>query len=68
MLMDVTTNFGGYTPTDFNGRERGPLRVRNALQFSLNVPAVKALALVGEREVWDRAQAFGMEFQSDRPA
>ena len=67
MLMDVTTDFGGYIPTDFNGRERGPLRVRNALQFSLNVPAVKALALVGENEVFDKAQAFGMEFQQDRP-
>ncbi len=67
MLMDVTTDFGGYTPTDFNGRERGPLRVRNALQFSLNIPAVKALALVGETDVFDRAQAFGMEFQRKRP-
>ena len=47
MLMDVTTDFGGYVPTDFNGQERGPLRVRNALQFSLNIPAVKALAMVG---------------------
>jgi membrane peptidoglycan carboxypeptidase len=67
MLMDVTTDFGGYTPTDFNGRERGPLRVRNALQFSLNVPAVKALALVGERDVFDRSEQFGMEFQANRP-
>ena len=67
MLMDVTTNFGGYTPTDFNGRERGPLRVRNALQFSLNVPAVKALGLVGEKDVFRRSQDFGMEFQKKRP-
>ena len=68
MLMDVTTDFGGgYTPTDFNGRERGPLRVRNALQFSLNIPAVKALAIVGEKKVFDKAQEFGMDFQRDRP-
>ena len=67
MLMDVTTDFGGYIPTDFNGRERGPLRVRNALQFSLNIPAVKALGLVGENDVFDKAQDFGMEFQKDRP-
>ena len=67
MLMDVTTDFGGYTPTDFNGWERGPLRVRNALQFSLNVPAVKALGLVGEKRVFDKSQDFGMEFQQDRP-
>ncbi len=68
MLMDVTTDFGGgYAPTDFNGQERGPVRVRNALQFSLNIPAVKALALVGEADVFGRAQDFGMQFQRQRP-
>ncbi|MFV2063985.1 MAG: transglycosylase domain-containing protein [Chloroflexota bacterium] len=68
MLMDVTTDFGGgYTPTDFSGRERGPLRVRSALQFSLNIPAVKALGIVGEKNVFDKAQEFGMEFQRRRP-
>jgi len=68
MLMDVTTDFGGgYVPTDFNGRERGPVRVRNALQFSLNIPAVKALALTGEQDVWERAQDFGMDFARNRP-
>jgi len=67
MLMDVTTNFGGYTPTDFSGYERGPLRVRDALQLSLNVPAVKALSLVGEGKVFRKAQAFGMEFQKQTP-
>ena len=64
MLMDVTTDFGGYTPTDFNGRERGPLRVRNALQFSLNVPAVKALSLVGENGRLRKSEEFGMDFQT----
>ena len=67
MFMDVTTDFGGYTPTDFTAYERGPLRLRNALQFSLNVPAVKALAIVGEKKVFDKAQEFGMDFQRDRP-
>ena len=68
MLMDVTTDFGGgYTPTDFNGRERGPVRVRNALQFSLNIPAVKALAMVGENDVFERSQEFGMDFQAVGP-
>jgi membrane peptidoglycan carboxypeptidase len=68
MLMDVTTDFGGgYAPTDFNGQERGPVRVRNALQFSLNIPAVKSLGIVGEGDVFERAQAFGMDFQRRRP-
>ncbi|HEY7969397.1 MAG TPA: transglycosylase domain-containing protein, partial [Candidatus Limnocylindrales bacterium] len=43
MFMDTSTNFGGgYTPADADRLERGPVRVRNALQFSLNIPAVKA--------------------------
>ncbi len=42
MLMDVSTNFGGgYVPSDADDLERGPVRVRQALQFSLNIPAVK---------------------------
>ena len=44
MLMDVVTDFGGgYTPTDADNLERGPVRVRDALRFSLNIPAVKAV-------------------------
>jgi len=65
MFMDVTTNFGGYTPTDFTAYERGPLRLRDALQLSLNVPAVKALSLVGENRVYKKAKAFGMDFQQN---
>ena len=65
--FDVTTDFGDYTPTDFSNLERGPVRVRNALQFSLNIPAVKALAMVGESDVFQRAQDFGMDFQRRRP-
>ena len=46
MLMDVGTDFGGgYTPNDADHLERGPVRVRNALQFSLNIPAVKTMAI-----------------------
>ena len=41
MFMDVTTTFddsGGYTPKDYDLLERGPLRMRAALQWSLNIP------------------------------
>lgn len=64
MFMDVTTDFGGgYTPTDADGLERGPLRVREALQFSLNIPAVKAVAVSRPEHVFDMATRFGMRFQ-----
>ncbi len=68
MLMDVTTNFGGnYIPTDADNRERGPVRVRNALQFSLNIPAVKALAYNQVGHVFEMAKQFGMRFQTTTP-
>jgi membrane peptidoglycan carboxypeptidase len=68
MFMDVTTDFGGgYVPTDADHLERGPLRVRQALQFSLNIPAVKALAINREDHVFDMATQFGMDFQKDKP-
>ena len=64
MFMDVVTNFGGgYTPTDADNLERGPVRVRNALQFSLNIPAVKALAVIGNDPVKAKAEAMGVTFR-----
>ena len=46
MFMDVGTDFGGgFTPNDADNLERGPVRMRNALQFSLNIPSVKAMAI-----------------------
>ena len=66
MLMDVGTDFGGgYTPSDADNRERGPVRVRTALQFSLNIPSVKAMALNSPDHVFARAKDFGMTFQRE---
>ena len=67
MLMDVSTDFGGgYTPNDADLLERGPVRVRNALQFSLNIPSVKAMAINRPDHVFAKARDFGMTFQTDR--
>ena len=69
MLMDSATDFGGaYTPNDADRLERGPVRVRNALQFSLNIPAVKAMAINGPDHVFSKAKDFGMVFQGPRTA
>jgi penicillin-binding protein 1A len=70
MFMDVTTTFdnsSGYTPKDYDLLERGPLRMRSALQWSLNIPAVKALVINGIDNVFASAQKFGMTFQQDHP-
>ncbi len=71
MFMDVTTTFdnsGGYTPKDWDLLERGPVRMRTALQWSMNIPAVKALVLNGVSDVFLAAQNFGMTFQNDTPS
>ncbi len=66
MLMDSATDFGGgYTPGDADHLERGPVRVRNALQFSLNIPSVKTTAINGVEHVFDKAKDFGMTFQTE---
>ena len=54
---------GDYSPSDADNLERGPVRVRNALQFSLNIPAVKAMGINGPDRVFAKAKDFGMNFQ-----
>ena len=46
-IEDVPTAFGDWLPQNFDGAFRGTLRVREALQLSRNVPAVKLAAAVG---------------------
>ncbi len=66
MFMDVSTNFGGgWTPTDADHLERGPLRLREAIQVSLNIPAIKAAVRIGPDRVFERAQDLGIQWQSD---
>ncbi len=66
MFMDVGTDFGGgYTPNDADNLERGPVRLRDALQFSLNIPSVKAMAVNTPDHVFARAKDFGMTFQRE---
>jgi membrane peptidoglycan carboxypeptidase len=65
MLMDVTTNFGGgFIPTQADKLERGPVRLREALQFSLNIPAIKATIMSGLDHVFDRTKDFGLSYPS----
>jgi len=65
MFMDVVTDFGrGYTPTQADKLERGPVRLRSALQFSLNIPAIKATMIQGLDHTFERSKDFGLVFPS----
>lgn len=66
LFMDVATNFGGgYTPHDADNYERGPVRMREALQYSLNIPAVKAASINGVDHLMQRAEDFGLSFPAN---
>ena len=65
MFMDVVTNFGGgYAPADADLTERGPVRMREAIELSLNIPAIKAAILEGPDKVFNFAKQMGIVWQS----
>src|SRR4051794_5458709 len=63
VLLDITTDFSkNWTPRDADQLDRGPVLVRKALQYSLNVVAIRALQRVGNQAVADHAAKFGIRF------
>ncbi|HEX7543115.1 MAG TPA: penicillin-binding transpeptidase domain-containing protein, partial [Patescibacteria group bacterium] len=65
VIMDVKTTFpnqGGqdYTPVNYDGKFRGPVQIRFALGNSINVPAVKSLAVVGLKDFLTKLNDLGM--------
>jgi len=62
VLPDIPTDFGGsevYTPANFNDQFNGPVRLRQALASSLNVPAVYLLRRIGVGPFTDRLLSAG---------
>jgi len=65
MIMDVTTEFPNlpgapYVPKNYDGKEHGPVLVRQALACSYNIPAVKTLQFVGVPAMIEMAQRLGV--------
>ncbi|MCX6704522.1 MAG: PBP1A family penicillin-binding protein [Candidatus Woesebacteria bacterium] len=66
LLMDVPTTFPGgigqpdYNPVNYDGKYRGPLQVRYALGNSINMAAVKMLAMIGIKDVLTTATDMGL--------
>ncbi len=66
LLMDTQTNFKAqdsekdYIPVNYDDKFRGPIQVRFALANSINIPAVKMLAMVGIKNVMQNAYNMGI--------
>jgi penicillin-binding protein 1C len=58
----IGAEYRDYDPQNYSKRFLGPVRVREALGNSLNVPAVVALAQIGAREIFDFFGAWGFKF------
>lgn len=59
-LFDLKTDFGGYSPDNYDGSTHGPVSMRTGLSNSLNIPAVKTLGLVGLPEALKTAKDLGI--------
>ncbi len=70
-FLDVPTCFDAvpgqpkYCPSNYDGRFRGPVQLRFALGNSLNIPAVKMLAMNSVRTMVASASAFGLDTLTD---
>jgi len=65
IIMDVKTVFPNqgdknYIPENYDGKFRGPIQLRFALGNSINIPAVKILAIVGIRSFLQKAYEMGI--------
>ncbi len=71
VLFDVKTNFGkdgsgkNYSPNNYNERFSGPVKMREALARSLNIPAVKTLYLAGIENSIQTAHDLGITTLND---
>jgi membrane peptidoglycan carboxypeptidase len=67
ILYDFQTDFGGgYVPHNYNGKSNGPVTMRVALSNSLNIPAVKVMALAGMDNVIKTASDMGITTLTQR--
>jgi membrane carboxypeptidase/penicillin-binding protein len=66
LIMDAPATFPGggnekdYAPKNYDGKFHGPLQLRFALGSSINIPAVKLLALVGIKNMLSTAYNMGI--------
>ncbi|PLS23077.1 penicillin-binding protein 1C [Neptunicoccus cionae] len=70
VIADRPVRFGSYAPQNFDKQFHGELRVRKALQMSLNIPAVSLLEAVGPGVLMARMRRAGAKpvLPNGRPA
>jgi penicillin-binding protein 1C len=67
VLEDRPRHFGDYSPSDFDGRFQGDVSARQALQYSLNLPAVAVLNRLGSARFAAALAAAGVRLHLPEP-
>ena len=70
LINDSPANFAGYRPQNFDMQYQGEVSIKQALQLSLNVPAVLVLEAVGPARLMSKIKHAGINAvipPSDRP-
>lgn len=65
IIWDTPTDIAGYVPHNYDRTFRGPVRIREALAQSLNIPAVQTLRQVGVENLLATARRFGIQSLGD---
>jgi penicillin-binding protein 1C len=66
LLTDAPQNFGGYAPGNFQASFSGPVSASEALQRSLNVPAVDLLERIGPARFAAHLRNAGLKLRMDK--
>lgn len=63
-IADVPTEFGNYKPQNAGGRFRGDISIADAIAYSLNIPAIKALSgvteTIGAKRIIETMRSVGL--------
>ena len=62
LIDDRPMDFGGYRPQNFDRQYRGEVRVREALQMSLNIPVVALTEAMGPARLLQALDKSGVKF------
>lgn len=68
LLLDTPQSFGGYSPGNFQAAFSGPVSVSEALQRSLNVPAVDLLERIGSARFATHLRNAGLKLRMEEGA
>jgi len=67
-IQDYPSAPRSFLPENYDRKFHGPVRLRQALACSYNVPAVRVLESIGVETLYDRLHAYGMQSLKELPS